>query len=103
MASTFDILVSGPFARTMRTNFYPALSALLMDVTPERRRGSAVGTFSSVFLVGNALGSMAFGYIAHGLGYGVTWSTLTVLLVAGFLASVLLRVGYFTPRAEAGS
>jgi len=73
---------------------YPALSALLMDVTPEGRRGSAVGTFSSVFLVGNALGSMAFGYVAHGLGYGVMWSTLTLLLAAGFLSSFRLRIGY---------
>ena len=29
---------------------YPALSALLVDVTPESRRARAVGTFSSVFL-----------------------------------------------------
>jgi MFS family permease len=73
---------------------YPALSALLMDVTPERRRGSAVGTFSSVFLVGNALGSIAFGYVAHGFGYRVMWTTLTVLLVSGFLLSVRLDVGH---------
>jgi MFS family permease len=73
---------------------YPALSALLMDVTPEGRRGSAVGTFSSVFLVGNALGSMAFGYVAHGLGYRVMWTTLTLLLVTGFLASLRLRIGH---------
>ncbi len=72
---------------------YPGLSALLMDVTPERRRGVAVGVFSSVFLVGNALGAMVFGYVAHGLGYRVMWSALTVLLVAGFLASLRLRIG----------
>ncbi len=80
---------------------YPALSALLMDVTPERRRGSAVGTFSSVFLVGNALGSIAFGYVAHGFGYRVMWTALTVLLVTGFLASLRLRVGYSPRRLEA--
>ncbi len=73
---------------------YPAMSALLMDVTPERRRGSAVGIFSSVFLVGNALGSIVFGYVAHGLGYRVMWSVLTALLLAGFLSSLRLRVGY---------
>jgi MFS family permease len=82
---------------------YPALSALLMDVTPERRRGSAVGTFSSVFLVGNALGSIAFGYVAHGFGYRVMWSALTLLLVSGFLASLRLRVGYSPRRLEAAS
>src|SRR5437773_8488682 len=70
---------------------YPALSALLMDVTPERRRGSAVGTFSSVILVGNAAGAIAFGYVVHHLGYRVMWSALTLLLVSGFLASLRLR------------
>ena len=72
---------------------YPALAALLMDVTPEARRGGAVGIFSAVFLVGNALGSMVFGYVAHGLGYGIMWSTLTLLLTAGFLLAFRLRVG----------
>jgi MFS family permease len=78
---------------------YPALSSLLVDVTPERRRGSAVGAFSSVFLVGNAFGAMAFGYVAHGLGYRVMWSVLAGLLLAGFVSSFRLRVG--APRAPA--
>jgi MFS family permease len=80
---------------------YPALSALLMDVTPERRRGSAVGTFSSVVLTGNALGAIAFGYVAHGLGYRVMWSALTLLLLIGFLASLRLRLGHPPPRLAA--
>lgn len=75
---------------------YPALSALLMDVTAERRRGSAVGTFSAVFLVGNALGSMMFGYVAHALGYPVMWSVLTMLLAVGFVLSLRLRIGYMS-------
>ena len=62
---------------------------------------ASVGIFSAVFLVGNALGSMVFGYVAHGLGYAVMWGTLTVLLVAGFALSFRLRVGYArrAPRA----
>ena len=63
---------------------YPALSALLMDVTPERRRGSAVGIFSSVFLVGNAFGAIVFGYVAHRLGYAPMWGMLVALLTGGF-------------------
>jgi predicted MFS family arabinose efflux permease len=70
-------------------------------VTPEARRGGVVGIFSAVFLVGNALGSMVFGYVAHGLGYSVMWATLTALLAAGFGWSFRLRVGYAgrMPRA----
>jgi MFS family permease len=76
---------------------YPAMSALLMDVTAERRRGSAVGIFSSVILLGNTTGAVMFGYVAHGLGYAVMWSTLTVLLATGSLLSTRLRVGYAVP------
>jgi MFS family permease len=82
---------------------YPALSALLMDVTSERHRGSAVGTFSSVVLIGNALGAMVFGYVAHGFGYGVMWSTLALLLLTGFVTSFRLRVGYSPRRLELAS
>jgi MFS family permease len=82
---------------------YPAMSALLMDVTPERRRGSAVGIFSSVFLVGNTIGAVVFGYVAHGLGYPWMWSALTLLLTAGFAASFRLRVGYAAPARRPAS
>ena len=80
---------------------YPAMSALLMDVTPERRRGSAVGIFSSVFLVGNSIGAIVFGYVAHGLGYPWMWGALTLLLTVGFVASFRLRVGYAAPARAA--
>ncbi len=87
------LFLAGLMAGGAHGFLYPGLSALLMDVTPEGRRGNAVGIFSSVFLVGNALGAMAFGYVAHGFGYRIMWSALTVLLVAGFLSSLRLRVG----------
>jgi MFS family permease len=81
---------------------YPALSALLMDVTPERRRGGAVGIFSGVMLVGQTLGSMIFGYVAHAFGYAVMWGAVTVLLTAGFLLSERLRDGRAARAAVAG-
>jgi MFS family permease len=64
-----------------------------MDVTPERRRGGAVGIFSGVMLVGQTLGSMIFGYVAHAFGYAVMWGVVTLLLTAGFLLSQRLRDG----------
>lgn len=95
------LFLAGLLAGSAHGFLYPALAALLMDVTPEARRGSVVGIFSAVFLVGSALGSMVFGYVAHGLGYAVMWSALTFLLAAGFGLSFRLRVGYAVgaPRA----
>lgn len=97
------VFLAGFLAGAAHGFLYPALSALLMDVTPERRRGSAVGTFSSVFLIGNTLGSTAFGYVASGFGYRVMWSALTVLLAAGFATSLRLRIGHAPdPSAASG-
>jgi MFS family permease len=95
------LFLTGLLAGAAHGFLYPALAALLMDVTPEARRGGVVGIFSAVFLVGNALGSMVFGYVAHSLGYSVMWATLTALLAAGFGWSFRLRVGYAArmPRA----
>lgn len=87
------LFLAGLLAGGAHGFLYPALAALLMDETTEARRGSVVGIFSSVFLAGNALGSMAFGYVIHGFGYGVMWSALSLLLAAGFIASFRLRSG----------
>ena len=85
------LFLAGLLAGSAHGFLYPALSALLMDVTPEPRRGSAVGIFSSIFLVGNAVGAMAFGSVAPRLGYAAMWIALAVLLLVGFLWSLRMR------------
>jgi len=87
------LFLTGLLAGGAHGFLYPALAALLMDVTPEARRGGAVGIFSAVFLVGNAVGSIVFGHVAHRFGYRVMWSVLTLLLTAGFALSFRLRLG----------
>ena len=87
------LFLAGLLAGAAHGFLYPALSALLMDVTPEPRRGSAVGIFSSVFLVGNALGAILFGSLAHALGYAVMWGVLAAVLLYGTLWSVRMRPG----------
>jgi MFS family permease len=72
---------------------YPALSALLVDVTLEARRATAVGIFSAVCLLGNAVGAVAFGYIAQGAGYAPMWTALAVVLSGGIVASYRLAPG----------
>jgi MFS family permease len=87
------LFVAGALAGGAHGFLYPALSALLVDVTPEGRRASAIGTFSSVFLVGNALGAMLMGVIAHAFGYRAMWAAVSGLLLVGFAVSRGLREG----------
>lgn len=59
---------------------YPALTALIVDVTPPERRGRVVGVFMAFILAGQAGGAAGFGYLAHALGYGGMFAVLGVVL-----------------------
>src|SRR5262249_21285532 len=85
------LVVAGVMAGGSHGFLSPGLAALVTDETPAARRGSVVGLFSAVFLVGNAGGAFVFGFVTHAIGYGYMWGILTVLLLAG--AGVSLRLG----------
>jgi MFS family permease len=87
------LLLAGVLAGGAHGFLFPALSALVMDLTHESRRGQAVGIYSSTILSGSALGSMTFGYVIHSLGYGAMFGVLTLLLAGGFAASLRLPRG----------
>jgi MFS family permease len=93
------LVVAGLMAGGAHGFLYPGLAALVADQAAEARRGAVVGVFSGVFLVGNAGGAFVFGYVAHALGYGVMWSLVAALLLAG--AGLSLRLAADTPGAAA--
>jgi len=70
---------------------YPGLAALVADQAHEARRGTVIGVFSAVFLIGNSSGAFLFGGVAHRFGYGVTWSALAGLLLVGAILSLGVR------------
>lgn len=77
------LVLAGLLAGTAHGFLYPALTALVMDLTPDDRRGRVVGVFSAFILSGNAAGAMGFGYLVHALGYGWMFAVLAVLLAGG--------------------
>ncbi len=93
------LVVSGLLGGGAHGFLYPGLAALVADQAAEARRGAVVGLFSGVFLVGNAGGAFAFGYVAHAAGYGLMWTTLTALLLVG--AGLSLRLITDVPGAPA--
>ena len=85
------LVAAGIMAGGSHGFLYPGLAALVTDEAPAARRGSVVGVFSAVFLIGNAGGAFAFGYVTHAIGYGFMWAILTALMLAG--AGVSMRLG----------
>ena len=59
---------------------YPALTALIVDVTPPERRGRVLGIFMASILAGQAGGAVGFGYLAHAVGYGAMFAVLGLVL-----------------------
>jgi MFS family permease len=77
------LVLAGLLAGTGHGFLYPALTALVVDVTPPDRRGRVVGVFSAAILVGQTGGAVCFGPIAHALGYAGMFGVLAVTLGAG--------------------
>ncbi len=85
------LVVTGLLAGGAHGFLYPALSALVMDVTPAERRGWAFGVFSAFILTGQAAGAMSFGYLAHGLGYAPMFGILALCLAAAAVVALRLE------------
>jgi MFS family permease len=83
--------VAGSIGGAAHGFLYPGLAALVADQAHEARRGTVIGVFSAVFLIGNSGGAFLFGGVAHRFGYAVMWSVLTGLLLAGAVLSLGLR------------
>src|SRR5437660_9240079 len=84
------LVVAGVMAGGSHGFLYPGLAALVTAETPAARRGSVVGLFRAVFLVGNAGGAFVFGFGTDAIGYGYMCAILTALLPA--IAAVSLRL-----------
>ena len=74
------LALAGLLAGAAHGLLYPALTALVVDVTPPERRGRVVGVFMAFILLGQATGAAGFGHLAHAVGYGPMFGILSILL-----------------------
>jgi MFS family permease len=84
------LFVTGLMSGGAHGLLYPGLAALVTDHAPEDRRAVVIAMFSTVFLVGQTVGSFAFGYITHAIGYAFMWTMLASLLLLGSALSMAL-------------
>jgi MFS family permease len=85
------LFLAGLLAGGAHGFLYPGLAALVVDRTPDARRATVVGIFSAMFLIGQTVGAIVFGYVAHAMGYGLMWTVLTFLLLVGSMLSAWLK------------
>jgi MFS family permease len=67
----------------------PPLSALVLDLVPEEKRGNASGTFNALSVLGSAIGASIMGFIVNFYGYngifGVASYILGACLILAFI------------------
>ena len=85
------LALAGLLAGAAHGLLYPALTALVVDVTPPERRGRVVGVFMAFILLGQAGGAAGFGHLAHAVGYGPMFGILSVLLAGACVLAFRLE------------
>jgi DHA1 family multidrug resistance protein-like MFS transporter len=68
-----------------------ALQAVLVDVTPDKRRGAAIGVLTTATAIGNGGGPVAGSAVAAGFGVASAFLAMTPLYLAGAWLVGLLR------------
>jgi MFS family permease len=85
------LALAGLLAGAAHGLLYPALTALVVDVTPPERRGRVVGVFMAFILAGQAGGAAGFGALAHALGYGAMFAVLGMVLAGACVLAFRLE------------
>jgi MFS family permease len=86
-----SLALAGLLAGAAHGLLYPALTALVVDVTPPERRGRVVGVFMAFILLGQAGGAAGFGHLAHWVGYGPMFGILSILLAGACVLAFRLE------------
>ena len=85
------LALAGLLAGVAHGLLYPALTALVVDVTPPERRGRMVGVFMAFILLGQAGGAAGFGHLAHAVGYGPMFGFLGMVLAGACVLAFRLE------------
>lgn len=70
---------------------HPALTALTIDRATPNNMGAAMGTFTTAFDLGIALGSFLWGFVAQGLGYAAIYQIAAGVALIGLITFLLGR------------
>lgn len=88
------LLVSGILFGLGHGLFYPAIYALVMDLSSEVDRGKALSICSVSFTFGGMLGVFIYGVVAENWGFQTMFGILGATSVAGFLAFSIFGIDH---------
>ncbi len=78
--------------------FYPAASALVVDIAPREKRGEALGIFATATQLGSMAGPALGGFLLQSFNFTVTFLASAVISIMGLLLAIS-RLKYLKPAA----
>lgn len=84
-SDTLGLVAAGIFFGIGHGLFYPAIYALVLDLTPEADHGKAVSICSVAFTFGGMLGVFVYGVVAEILGFRFMFEVAGAVCVIGFI------------------
>src|SRR5690606_16423425 len=85
VTDSLTLVIAGIFFGAGHGLFYPAIYALVIDLTPDEDRGKAVSICSVAFTFGGMLGVFAYGVAAELEGFRAMFAIAGAVCAAGFL------------------
>jgi MFS family permease len=89
-----ELLVSGALFGLGHGLFYPAIYALVIDLTSEKNRGKAISICSVSFTSGGMIGVFINGVIAEYWGFQAMFEILAITTILGFLIFTIFGTDY---------
>jgi len=84
-SGAYSLVLSGIFFGLGQGLFYPAIYALIIDLSPEADRGKAVSICSVSFTFGGMLGVFIYGVVAELWGFNLMFTASGVVCLLGSL------------------
>jgi len=82
-SGAYSLVLSGIFFGLGQGLFYPAIYALIIDLSPDADRGKAVSICSVSFTFGGMLGVFIFGVVAERWGFNLMFAVSGVVCLLG--------------------
>lgn len=101
VTDSLSLVIAGIFFGLGHGLFYPAIYALVIDLTPDEDRGKAVSICSVAFTLGGMLGVFVYGVAAELEGFRAMFAIAGAVCTAGFL--VFAFYGKESRKAQASA
>ncbi|MCL4418394.1 MAG: MFS transporter [Actinobacteria bacterium] len=82
----------GIFMGIAHALIWPALNSLMVHRVPEGARGTGMSIFTGSVDLGNFLGAVSFGFLAHAAGYRTMYLTASLTAISGLMIFIMLNL-----------